>query len=102
MTYMRFALLLAGQLLLPRCSASTTELAPLEWQRVAGTGPGGSGMGFGAPGDFDERGNFTITAFKDGSLFRLYYRGADATGAWPGLNGPHRGVGGATPIDGTN
>ena len=102
MTYMRFALLLAGQLLLPRCSASTTELAPLEWQRVAGTGPGGSVMGFGAPGDFDERGNFTITAFKDGSLFRLYYGGADATGACPGINGAHWRIGVATSIDGIN
>jgi hypothetical protein len=102
MTYMRFALLFAAQLLLVRCSASTTELAPLQWQRVAGPGPNGAVLGFGAPGSFDERGNFTITAFKDGDLFRLYYGGADATGSCPGINGAHWRIGLATSTDGLN
>jgi len=73
----RFALVLAAPLLLAGCSASTTDLAPLEWQKVPGTGPGGAVLGFGSPGSFDERGNFTISAFKEGDVIRLYYGGAD-------------------------
>src|SRR5207302_85981 len=88
--------------LLARCSASTAELAPLEWQKVPGTGPGGAVLGFGAPGTFDERGNFTISAFKEGGVFKLYYGGADATGTCAGPNGSHWRVGLAESTDGIN
>ena len=102
MRNLRFALLPAALALLARCSASTTELAPLEWQKVPGTGPGGAVLGFGAPGTFDERGNFTISAFKEGGVFKLYYGGADATGTCAGPNGSHWRIGLATSTDGVN
>ena len=102
MRTVRFALLPAALALLARCSASTSELAPLEWEKVPGTGPGGAVLGFGAPGTFDERGNFTISAFKEGDVFKLYYGGADGTGSCPGPNGSHWRIGLATSTDGVN
>ena len=59
-------LAILSALLLLRCSASTAGLAPLEWEKVPGTGPGGAVLGLGSPTKFDERGNFTVRAFKDG------------------------------------
>jgi hypothetical protein len=83
------------------CGSSTASLAPLEWQKVPGGGPDGSVLGLGAPGSFDERGNFTVTAFKDGDVIRLYYGGADATGTChPGINTSHWRPGLATSTDG--
>ncbi len=102
MTYVRFALVLSAPMLLARCSASTAELAPLEWQKVPGSGPGGAVLGFGSPGSFDERGNFTISAFKDGDVVKLYYGGADATGPCAGPNSSHWRIGLATSTDGVN
>src|SRR6266851_720562 len=68
-------------ILLVGCSASTAGLAPLEWQKVAGPGPGGSVLGLGTAGGFDERGNFTVRAFKDGDVYRLYYGGTETRGS---------------------
>src|SRR5712672_1336025 len=98
----RFSLLLAAPLLLARCSATTADLEPIAWQKVPGTGPGGAVLGLGSPGSFDERGNFTISAFKDGDVVRLYYGGADGTGTCPGPNGSHWRIGLATSTDGVN
>jgi predicted GH43/DUF377 family glycosyl hydrolase len=93
-----FALLLAG------CSASTAGLAPLEWQKVPGPGPNGAVLGFGTAGNFDERGNFTVRAFKDGDVYKLYYGGADTTqiGSCGGINSAHWRIGVATSTDGVN
>src|SRR6266850_4364595 len=102
MTNARVALVLAGALSFAGCSASTADLAPLEWQKVSGPGPNGAVMGFGSAGSFDERGNFTISAFKDGDLFRLYYGGADTTGPCGGINSAHWRIGLATSTDGLN
>src|SRR4051794_29586445 len=63
----RFALLLA----LAGCSASTAALDPLAWQKVPGPGPDGAVLGLGSAGAFDERSNFTVSAFKDGDTIRL-------------------------------
>src|SRR5882762_3981810 len=58
-------LLLVSALVVAGCSASTADLAPLQWQKVAGQGPNGSVLGLGAAGKFDENGNFTVRAFRD-------------------------------------
>src|SRR4051812_49706504 len=58
------------------CSSSTASLAPIDWQREPGSGPGGSLLGPNpTQGTFDQVGNFTVTAFKDGDIVRLYYGG---------------------------
>ena len=95
---MRFALLLA----LAGCSASTVGLDPLVWQKVPGPGPGGALLGLGSPGAFDERGNFTVSAFRDGDLVRLYYGGADTSGSCAGINSAHWRIGLATSTDGVS
>jgi hypothetical protein len=95
-------LLLVSALLFAGCSASTADLAPLEWQRIPGTGPGGSVLGLGSTGDFDERGNFTVRAFKDGGVYRLYYGGADTFGTCAGINSAHWRIGLAESTDGLN
>src|SRR2546425_10356582 len=87
------AMLLAG------CSASTAGLAPLEWQKVPGTGPGGAVLGLGSPGSFDERGNFTVRAFKEGDVYKLYYGGADTFGPCGGINSAHWRIGLAQSSD---
>ncbi len=89
-------------ILLVGCSASTAGLAPLEWQKVAGPGPGGSVLGLGTAGGFDERGNFTVRAFKDGDVYRLYYGGADTFGTCAGINSAHWRIGLAESTDGLN
>ena len=44
----RLALILVlAPALLARCSSTTADLAPLQWQKVAGSGPNGSVLGFG-------------------------------------------------------
>src|SRR3954469_1975563 len=90
----------AGFLLFAGCSASTAGLDPLVWQKVAGPGPGGSVLGLGTPGSFDERGNFTISAFSDGDVVRLYYAGADTTGPCTGIDSAHWRIGLATSSNG--
>ena len=84
------------------CQADTAELAPVAWQKVAGPGPGGAVLGLGAPGSFDERGNFTVRAFRDGGVVWLYYGGSDATGdpSCPGIADSHWRVGLAQSTDG--
>ena len=49
---------IVSAMLLVGCSASTAGLSPLEWQKVPGSGPGGSVLGnpAGSPGRFDENG----------------------------------------------
>ena len=94
--------LFLGFLLLARCSANTAELAPIAWQKVAGGGPNGSVMGLGSPGAFDEKANFTITAFKDGDTYKLYYGGADVNGTCAGINSSHWRIGLAQSTDGLN
>jgi predicted GH43/DUF377 family glycosyl hydrolase len=101
MTFLgRFSLLLAAHLLLARCSSTTADLEPIAWQKVPGTGPGGAVLGLGSPGNFDERGNFTISAFKDGDVYRLYYGGADTKGSCAGINSAHWRIGLAQSNDG--
>src|SRR5512145_1827111 len=85
---------------LTACDASTAELAPLDWRRVAGPGPDGAVLGLGSAGAFDQRGNFTVRAFRDGAGYRLYYGGSDATGACAGINGSHWRIGLAESTDG--
>ena len=84
------------------CVADTAELEPIPWQKVAGPGPGGSVLGLGAPGGFDERGNFTVSAFTDGGVVSLYYGGSDATGdpACPGIRDSRWRIGLARSTDG--
>ncbi len=98
----RLAFAAAAGLLLARCSADTADLRPLRWEKVPGPGPGGSLLGLGSAGSFDERGNFTVRAFKDGSVYRLYYGGSDD--AHPlgcaGINDSHWRVGLAESSDG--
>ncbi|MEY2667890.1 MAG: hypothetical protein RJA59_528 [Pseudomonadota bacterium] len=84
------------------CSAETAPLTPLAWQKVPGPGPGGALLGQGAAGAFDERANFTVSAFTDGGVTNLYYGGSDATGACAGINGSHWRVGLARSTDGVN
>src|SRR3981189_1369045 len=97
-TRVRFALgLAAAAVLAAGCSADTADLQPLQWQKVPGTGPGGAVLGFGSPGSFDERGNFTISAFKEGDVFKLYYGGGDANGNRAGAHGSPLRTGVAPP-----
>lgn len=104
---MRHALLLA---LCVGCSASTAGIDSLDWQKVSGsttdTGLSNGGvLGLGAPGAFDERANFTVDAFRDGDVIRLYYGGADNVQADPtcgGINDVHWRIGVATSTDGLN
>jgi hypothetical protein len=88
------------------CSADTASITPLRWQKVetSGTGLNGSVLGLGAAGSFDEIGNFTVSAFKDGGVTFLYYGGADASGRGicPGINVSHWRIGLATSADGVN
>ena len=80
----RVATLAAAAVALAGCSADTAPLTPLAWQKVPGPGPGGALLGPGAAGAFDERANFTVSAFTDGGVRHLYYGGSDATGACAG------------------
>lgn len=82
------------------CSSQPSTIEPLTWEKVAGPGPHGAVLGLGAAGDFDEVGNFTISAFKDGATYRLYYGGADVFGDCPGINSSHWRIGLATSDDG--
>jgi hypothetical protein len=101
---------IALTLLLAGCSASTASTDPLDWQKVTGsttdTGLANGGvLGLGTPGAFDERANFTVDAFRDGSVIRMYYGGADSVQADPacgGINGVHWRIGVATSPDGIN
>jgi predicted GH43/DUF377 family glycosyl hydrolase len=107
MKSVRFALVLLAPLLLARCSSSNSDLAPIEWQKVPGLGPNGSVLPLGPQGSFDEVSNFTISAFKDGDVYRLYYGGADSDTAstnpnCAGINGVHWRIGLATSSDGFN
>jgi len=91
-------------LTLAACEADTAELTPLAWQKEAGPGPGGAVLGLGAAGSFDERGNFTVSAFEDAGVTWLYYGGSDATGdaACPGIRDSHWRVGLARSSDGVS
>jgi hypothetical protein len=92
-------------LALAACHADTASLEPIAWQKVQGPGPGGSVLGLGAAGAFDERGNFTVSAFKDGATTRLYYGGSDATGVptcGTGINDSHWRIGLAESQDGVS
>ncbi len=84
------------------CTADTASLTPIPWQKVTGPEAGGAVLGLGAPGSFDERGNFTVRAFEDGGVTWLYYGGSDATGdpACPGIAGSRWRVGLARSADG--
>jgi hypothetical protein len=86
------------------CFADTADLEPLAWQKVAGPGPDGALLGLGSAGAFDERGNFTVSAFKDGDTTWLYYGGSDAGGSasCTGINGTHWRVGLARSTDGVD
>ena len=86
------------------CSADTASITPLAWQKVAGPGPRGALLGPGSTGAFDEGGNFTVSAFKDGANYKLYYGGADSNTApsCPGINDAHWRVGLAQSSDGVN
>jgi len=97
-------LLLAAAVLsgLASCSSDPAGLAPLQWVKVDGPGPGGAVLGPGSVGAFDEKGNFTVRAFRDGAAIALYYGGLDATGTCPGVNGSHWRVGLARSTDGVN
>lgn len=89
---------------LAACWSKTAELDPIAWQKVAGPGPGGAVLDLGAAGAFDERGNFTVTAFKSGGMVWLYYGGSDASGdaACPGINDANWRIGLAQSTDGVN
>jgi predicted GH43/DUF377 family glycosyl hydrolase len=91
--------------LLVACSADTATISPLAWQKVESstTGQDGSVLGLDpTPGAFDEVGNFTVSAFKDGDTTFLYYGGADASGTCPGINSARWRIGLATSKDGVN
>jgi hypothetical protein len=94
----------AALLGLAACSADTASITPLKWQKVESstTGLHGSILGLGAPGSFDEVGNFTVSAFKDGDTTFLYYGGAEAGGDCGGINNAHWRIGLATSTDGLN
>src|SRR5262249_25290727 len=47
-------------------------------------------------------GTFTVDVFKDGDSYKMYYGGADATGACAGINAAHWRIGAATSTDGVN
>jgi predicted GH43/DUF377 family glycosyl hydrolase len=103
----RFALFLAAPVLLARCSASTADLEPLAWTKVTDSTTGLKGSvlaGPGTAGEFDERANFTVNAFRDGDIIRMYYGGADGVqqGNCAGINGVHWRIGLATSPDGLN
>ncbi len=91
-----------GLAALVACGADTARLTPLAWQKVAGPAAGGAVLGPGAPGAFDERGNFTVRALEDGGTTWLYYGGVDATGdpGCPGIADSHWRVGLARSTDG--
>ncbi len=89
-------------LLLLQCQADTAELSPLRWERVAGPALNGAVLGLGAAGRFDERANFTVHAFRDGAVIRLYYGGSDVTGACAGINDSSWRIGLAESSDGLN
>jgi hypothetical protein len=82
------------------CAADTVALSPLDWVKVPGPGPNGALLGPGATGAFDERANFTVDAFRDGDKIRLYYGGADTSGACAGINSSHWRIGLAESTDG--
>src|SRR4051812_11076585 len=91
--------------LLTHCSASTAPLDPIAWTKVPGSAPTGGILNLGPPGSFDEKANFTVSAFKDGDTYRLYYGGSDATSTpagCGGINGSHWRIGLATSTDGLN
>src|SRR5690242_1307034 len=94
---------LAAAAALAACSADTADISPLAWQKVttSTTGRDGSVLGLNpTPGAFDEVGNFTVSAFKDGDTTFLYYGGADASGtACPGINTARWRIGLATSTD---
>jgi hypothetical protein len=92
----------AASLVLAACTSNTAGLDPLNWQKVAGPASGGAVLDLGAAGAFDQRGNFTVSAFKDGDVYRLYYGGSDATGSCPGISGTHWRPGLATSADGVS
>jgi hypothetical protein len=111
MTAMRSAgaALGAAAALLVACSADTATISPLAWQKVetSTTGQDGSVLGLDpAPGSFDEEGNFTVSAFKDGDTTFLYYGGADASGTACAsvnpINTAHWRIGLATSKDGVD
>jgi hypothetical protein len=79
-------------------------LSPLDWQKVPGTAPGGAIFGSGSAGSFDDASSFTVSAFKDGDVYRMYYGGADtnAISGCAGINGVHWRIGLATSTDGMN
>jgi hypothetical protein len=93
---------LAAALALGACHAETAGLDPLDWERVAGPAPGGALLADGAPGAFDERGNFTVSAVREGGEVWLFYGGSDATGdpGCPGINGSRWRIGAARAADG--
>ena len=75
---------MAAAALVAGCSSQSSTIEPLTWEKVPGPGPNGAVLGLGSAGAFDEVGNFTISAFKDGATYRLYYGGADVFGDCPG------------------
>lgn len=96
------ALVVAGLL---ACGSDTATLTPLAWQKVAGPAAGGALLGLGAKGSFDERGNFTVSSFKDDAgVTWLFYGGSDATGdpACPGIRDSRWRIGLARSTDGVN
>jgi len=97
---------IAGLLLLTQCQAETASLAPLRWEKVPGPALHGALLGLGDPGAFDEKANFTVTAFRDGDVVRLYYGGGDATGnasgTCGGINDSHWRIGLATSTNGVD
>lgn len=100
----RLALAAASSILLARCSASTADLAPLQWVKVPGSDPAlhGGLLAPGGAGAFDEVGNFTVSAFKDGAVYRLYYGGSDSSHplGCTGINDSHWRIGLAESDDG--
>lgn len=101
----RATALAAALLSILACHANTADLEPIAWQKVDGPALDGAVLGLGAPGDFDERGNFTVSALKDGATYRLYYGGSDTSGdpvACPGINDTHWRVGLAESTDGVS
>lgn len=89
-------------MVLVHCSSTTAPLDPLVWTKVSGSGLNSSLMTLGAAGAFDEKANFTVSAFKDGDQIRLYYGGADTFGTCAGINSAHWRIGLATSTDGVN
>jgi hypothetical protein len=104
-TLHRHATAAAALLALAACHADTASLEPIAWQKVTGPEQGGAVLGLGALNDFDQRGNFTVSAFKDGAKYRLYYGGSDATGVptcGTGINDSHWRIGLAESQDGVD